>query len=260
LASVRLPSVVSTNAHAAPRGGALATRDGSTPRIAVETVLGLDNAPLTLPVAGVGSRVLAAFLDGLIQGVLQIVWMIVCRGPLGSLGLGWAWRVVLYLCGAFLLDWAYFAGTEIAMRGRTPGKKFVGLRVVSRGGGTASVEALIVRNLLRSADLLVGVPLMILDPLSRRIGDRLAGTLVVHDRATEEPVLRRVPKGWQVEDVALVESLLRRADDLEAHRVEAMADRVIQRLEREEPSFLEGARGGDGPVMTLRRAFDVRPF
>ena len=230
------------------------------PGIAAETVLGLDNAVLTLPVAGVGSRVLAAFLYELIQGVLQIAWAIACFSRFLFPGSDTTWRFVAYAFGAFVLDWVYFAGLEIAMGGRTPGKKMVGLRVVSRSGGTASAGALLVRNLLRPVDLLVGVLLMALDPLARRLGDRLAGTLVVHDRAaSDEPLLRRIPKGWQAEDVALVESLLRRLGDLEGSRADAMANRVIDRLEREEPSFLEGARGGDGPVMVLRRAFGVAP-
>ena len=48
--------------------------------IAAETVLGLDNVPLDLPLAGVGSRVLAAFLDYLLQFVVQIVWLAVAFG------------------------------------------------------------------------------------------------------------------------------------------------------------------------------------
>jgi hypothetical protein len=152
----------------------------------------------------------------------------------------------------------YFAGLEIVMRGRTPGKKMVGLRVVSRGGGSASAGALITRNLLRLVDFFVGVPLMALDPLARRLGDRLAGTLVLHDRENaDEPLLRRIPKGWQAEDVALVESLLRRAGDLEGPRAEAMASRVMERLEREEPSFLDVARGAETRLAILRKAFGI---
>lgn len=221
-------------------------------------MLGLDNAALSLPAAGVGSRMLAASLDYLFQFVVQIVWLVVCfswgSGP-GSAG---AWRFVLYAAGAFAIDWVYFAGCEIAMHGRTLGKRIVGLRVVAASGGAASTGALLTRNLLRPVDILVGVPLMILDPLSRRLGDRLAGTIVVHDHAAkDEPLLRRIPKGWQADDVALVESLLRRAGDLESARAEAMASRVLARLEREEPAFLEGARGRDGSLQTLRRAFGI---
>jgi len=245
-----------------PRGGTLADRTGPTPGIAVETVLGLDNVPLELPIAGVGSRVLAAFFDFLIQGAIQVIWALVfVVWSSGNSGRGRAWLIVTYLTGAFLIDWAYFAGTEVLMRGRTLGKKAVGLRVVSRSGGTAGAGALVTRNLLRLVDVVVGVPLMAIDPLARRLGDRLAGTLVVHDRmGADEPLLRRIPRGWQGGDVALVESLLRRAGDLEPARAEAMADRIISRLEREEPSFLEGARGTDGSLMTLRRAFGVRTF
>ncbi len=221
-------------------------------------MLGLDNVPLALPVAGVGSRVLAAFLDGLFQMILQIVWLIASFSWASGIDHASAWRFVLWGAGAFAIDWAYYAGSEIAMHGRTLGKKIVGLRVVAANGGAASVGSLLTRNLLRTVDILVGVPLMILDPLSRRLGDRLAGTVVVHDRASrDEPLLRRIPRGWQAGDIALVESLLRRAEDLETPRADAMASRILARLEREEPSFLEGARGGTNPMETLRRAFGI---
>ena len=227
--------------------------------IAAETVLGLDNVPLDLPLAGVGSRVLAAFVDYLLQFVVQIVWLFVAFGAGRATGEA-VGTVVVYLGGAFAIDWAYFAGFEVALKGRTPGKKWIGLRVVTREGGTAGTSALLTRNLLRAVDVLVGVPMMAIDPLSRRLGDRLANTLVVHDRSgAEEPAARRIPRGWTSEDVAIVESLLRRAGDLEPGRADAMAQRILERLSREDPGFIEGHGAGDGPMMTLRRAFDVRP-
>src|SRR5262249_39753732 len=154
---------------------------------------------------GVGSRVLAASLDVLFQGILQFGW--VMFAVIGLFHLDRAVALVLWVLGAFLIDWAYFAGTEILMHGRTPGKRIVGLRGVTREGGSASRGALLTRILLRIVALVVGVPLMAIDPLSRRLGDRLAGTIVVHDSpAAAEPLLRRIPKGWKAEDVALVES------------------------------------------------------
>ena len=209
--------------------------------------------------AGVGSRVLAGILDGLIQVGLQLVWLFALGLTTAFAGLGGGVLLVGFLAGSFLIDWAYFAGTEIAMHGRTLGKKAVGLRVVTRNGGAASAGALLTRNFVRVVDLIVGIPLMAIDPLSRRLGDRLAGTIVIHDRAAAaEPLLRRVPAGWQAADVALVESLLRRSRDLEPARADEMAYRVLERLEREQPAFLEGARRpGDGPLTILRRAFGV---
>jgi len=205
----------------------------------------------------VGSRVLAAIFDGLIQGILQFGWLLLVFVALSDLDR--AVTLVLYLAGAFLIDWAYFAGTEIVMNGRTPGKRIVGLRVVTREGGSASTGALLTRNLLRVVDVIVGVPLMAIDPLSRRLGDRLAGTIVVHDRpAAAEPLLRRIPKGWTGEDVALVESLLRRAGELEPARADEMAYRIVERLEREEPGFLEDGRPGEPPLVRLRQAFGIQ--
>ena len=57
---------------------------------------------------------------------------------------------------------------------------------------------------MRTIDLVAGVPLMAIDPLSRRLGDRLGGTLVVHDRPLEAgPVLGRVPPGWGARELAV---------------------------------------------------------
>jgi len=197
-------------------------------------------------------------MDSVLQIILQLVWVVavfvVGRNSSGTTAL-----FVIWGGGAFLIDWAYFAGLEIAMHGRTPGKRVVGLRTVARHGGAASAGALMTRDLLRPVDLLVGVPLMAIDPLSRRLGDRLAGTIVVYDRAPrDEPLLRRIPRGWQGSDVALVESLLRRARELEPQRADAMATRILERLEREDPAFLAGTRGvGGTPLAILRNAFDV---
>jgi uncharacterized RDD family membrane protein YckC len=219
------------------------------------TILGLDNVFLTLPIAGVGSRVLAAFLDTLIQLVIQIVWVAVWFALGRSLLPGWA-VVVVYVFGAFVIDSAYFAGSEIAMRGKTIGKMALHVRVVTRTGGTAGPGALLTRNLVRIVDLLVGVPLMAMDPLARRLGDRLAGTVVVHDRETQpETVLRRIPRGWGGEDVALVEALIRRSADLEPARSEAMARQVLARLEREQPEFLVGVWREGGSLAAVRHAF-----
>jgi hypothetical protein len=64
------------------------------------TVLGLDNIPLELPVAGAGSRALSAALDYLIVGILVVRWGSGCLA-LGVMGrLGW-WAVAAFLIGFF---------------------------------------------------------------------------------------------------------------------------------------------------------------
>lgn len=222
-----------------------------------ESILGLDNIRLDLPVASVGSRTLAAFLDYLIVAVLLALW-----GALSILVLTFlssTWGPVVLVVGIFLLDWGYFAGFEIATGGRTPGKMALRLRVVTAEGGSAGAGALLIRNLVRSLDLVFGVPLMAVDPLSRRLGDRLAGTLVVHDRGREAaPVLGRVPPGWSPRELAVVEAFLLRARSLEDTATSwQLADRILDRIRTDAPELLTGVDTRSDPVAALRQALQV---
>ena len=222
-----------------------------------ESILGLDNIRLDLPIAGIGSRSLAAFLDYLMVMALAFVWVFLV-GLLMTL-LTPAWGPALFIVGWFLLEWGYFAGMEIATGGRTLGKMAVKLRVVTAEGGTPGPGALLARNLVRSLDLIFGILLMVLDPLSRRLGDRLAGTVVVHDRPPEAaPVLGRVPPGWGPRELALVEAFLARAggmDDMAA--TWEMADRILDRLRRDAPELLEGLDTRNDPIGSIRRALQA---
>jgi uncharacterized RDD family membrane protein YckC len=222
-----------------------------------ESILGLDNIRLDLPVASVGSRSLAAFLDYLILMALVLLWVILSAFVLRFLSPSWV--PVFLIVGIFLLDWGYFAGSEIATGGRTVGKMALQLRVVTAEGGSPGPAALLIRNLVRTLDLVFGVPLMAVDPLSRRLGDRLAGTLVVHDRGREvAPVLGRVPPGWGARELAAVESFLARARALEdTAGAWQMADRILERIRRDAPELLAGVDTRRDPVAALRQALQV---
>lgn len=234
--------------------GVVAGRTRSEPGPA-ETVLGLDNVPLDLPIAGAGSRALAAFLDYLVVAAVSILWLVGGAFAAAWARVGWGWVVAVLVVGLFVIDYGYFAGVEIATGGRSFGKWAIGLRVVARHGGRPAVAALLVRNCVRTVDLLVGVPMMSLDPLARRLGDRLAGTLVVHVRSREpEVVLHRIPRGWGGREVALLESFLRRASDLEPERAQRMARQLLGCIERDDPSLLAGVERDPDPIEALRRA------
>src|SRR5689334_3361321 len=97
-----------------------------------ESILGLDNIRLELPVAGVGSRVLAGVLDYLVVGLLVLVWSLLCTFVLPALG---NWGISLLIVGVFLIEWGYFAASEIATGGQTLGKKALHLQVVTAEGG-----------------------------------------------------------------------------------------------------------------------------
>lgn len=203
------------------------------------TIMGLDNVQVDLPLAGVGSRSLAAAVDHLLLFFLQILW-IIASGILATwIGLQGAWVPVLMTVGFFLLQWGYFAVLEISTGGKTPGKIMLGLRVVSHVGGRASAAALLIRNFMRTFDLLVGVPLMAVDRRSRRLGDMLASTLVIHEEKVEEGHVQvsRYPSSWGGKEVALVEGFLARAPYLEADKASQMADQLLAWIQQEDPRF-----------------------
>jgi uncharacterized RDD family membrane protein YckC len=222
-----------------------------------ESILGLDNIRLELPVAGLGSRSLAAFLDYIGLGIVATAWIV------GSVGVAqvWApgWTFVLVIAGLFLIDWGYFALQEILGGGRTLGKRLVKLRVVTAEGGTPTAGPLLIRNLVRSLDLFCGPLLMAIDPLSRRLGDRLAGTLVVHDREREAaPVLGRVPPGWGARELAVVEAFLARARTLgDPAMVREMAERILARIQRDAPELMVGLDPAVDPVAAVRQALQA---
>lgn len=221
-----------------------------------ESILALDNIRLDLPVAGLGSRCLAGLIDAVGVAVLLLLWVLLCAAL--AMWASGTWAVAVGVAGVFAVEWGYFAGMEIATGGRTLGKRAIGLRVVAAEGAAAGAGALLVRNLVRDFDYLIGVPLMAFDPLARRLGDRLAGTLVVHEGRRPAVLLGRVPPGWSVREVAIVEAFLARAGELRdgADRDE-MARRLLGRLEHDAPELLaglDGLRAMGEPVAALRRA------
>jgi uncharacterized RDD family membrane protein YckC len=131
-------------------------------------------------VAGPVRRMLAYGLDLLIRAVVLLV-----LGAVLAVAMG-ASQAVLGVLGiaAFILEWGYYVFFETTADGRTLGKRALSLRVVKEGGYPIGVIDSVLRNLLRGADILpffyvVGLFAMAGDSRFRRIGDRVAGTLVV---------------------------------------------------------------------------------
>jgi uncharacterized RDD family membrane protein YckC len=226
---------------------------------------GLDNVRLELPIALAGSRSLAAVVDytllfllaaALISGAL---FAAIVAGAFESAAAGWL--LALGLLGLFALEVGFFAVQEIAMAGQTLGKRLVGLRAVALRGGRATPVALLLRNLVRSLDLLFGMWFLLFDPRGRRIGDRLAGTLVVHEPppAVETDTVSRVPAGWGPERIEAVESLLAGLDHLAPERAAELSDRVLALAERDQPGFVWSGAPGTSPTTRLMASFGRRP-
>ncbi|NMZ82395.1 RDD family protein [Pseudomonas mandelii] len=151
-------------------------------RYQVETPEGID---LPLRPAGLMVRALAFSIDlglrGLILGVLFIV--LAFLGKLGA-GLG---SILL-----FGVSWWYMVLFEVLNQGRSPGKQWMGLRVVHDDGTPIGWSASLLRNLLRFVDLLpfgyfLGAISCLQHPSFKRLGDLAAGTLVIY---REQPLTR----------------------------------------------------------------------
>lgn len=139
-----------------------------------------EGVPLHLPAAGPVPRALAWALDFIIRAA-ALMLLGIPLAFLGEFGQG------LYLGLMFLLMWAYSIVQE-ACWGRTLGKRALGLRVVAQDGAPIGWMAAITRNLLRTVDMLpfayaLGLLSSLFDRNGRRLGDLVAGTVVVHDRA-----------------------------------------------------------------------------
>jgi len=136
-----------------------------------------EGVPLQLPAAGPVPRALAWLIDLMARfGVLALMSPLLMA--LGGLGQG------LYLGLMFLMFWGYPIVLEVWF-GQTLGKRALGLRVVARDGAPLGWMPAIVRNLLRTVDMLpfgyaLGLLACLCDAHGRRLGDLVAGSLVVH--------------------------------------------------------------------------------
>lgn len=154
-------------------------------------------------IAGVGSRVLAALTDlGIVGAVLTVLVIafvaLVPRGSLGSASsVGWAAAVLIL--AQFVVFWGYYVLFEGLMDGQTPGKRLNGLRVVREEGFSVTFGVSAVRNLVRIVDMqpvafyLVGMGSILLTRRGQRLGDIVAGTIVVREGVQRREVVAGVP-------------------------------------------------------------------
>ena len=157
-------------------------------RLAIETP---EHVVLEIELAGPGSRIAAALCDGaILVAILVFLFMGSSALSAGPAGKGrWGTLVAVFVALAlFLLIWGYFLLFEAFNGGRTPGKRLMGIRVVMDTGHRLTFTAAAVRNLVRVADAqplfsyLLGFGLVLFHPQNKRLGDIVAGTIVVRDR------------------------------------------------------------------------------
>ena len=146
---------------------------------------------LDLQRAGPGTRMAAKALDLLIQYAALIGLLLILAAAAGGNGGGVA-LLVIGLFGAVLILFGYPAIMEAAWRGRTVGKAAFGLRVLTREGAPIRFRHALIRSILYIVDgfLLgpaIGVLCLLLTSDTVRVGDLVAGTMVIRERTGAAP-------------------------------------------------------------------------
>jgi uncharacterized RDD family membrane protein YckC len=163
-----------------------------------------EQVDLRFPIAGIGSRFLAILADSVLQVVALFVMFFVfalivsaaphVRGTTTMVNTGAKWFVAAVVLFYFLLYWGYFSLFEAFWNGQTPGKRLLKIRVIKDSGRQITLFEALARNLIRIVDALpsfylVGVITMLCNREQKRLGDLVAGTIVIHERSEEQPLL-----------------------------------------------------------------------
>lgn len=190
-----------------------------------------EGVALQLPAAGPVPRAVAWLIDLVLRGAIVLAGAMLL-GVTGQFGQG------LHLILLFVVVWAYPVVCEAMFGGQTPGKRALSLRVIAANGAPIGWMASIVRNLMRTVDMLpfgygAGLVTSLADPWSRRLGDMVAGTLVIHaprDRPRPQAMAIAVHAPMlplQPHEQAAVIAFAERAHTLTPERREELGDLVV---------------------------------
>lgn len=199
---------------------------------------------LELETAGFASRVLAALIDVAAMAGIYLVVLTVVAILLRGADESTSFTIAVVL--VFALIFLYPIAFETAMRGRTPGKAAVRLRAVSADGAPIGIREATLRSMGGVVDKLLppggitGALFVLGTPRHQRVGDLIAGTIVIRDPRQYVPAPALwfpVPYGLEgyaatldptpitVEQYTVVRSFLTRVNTLAPHvRISVAAD------------------------------------
>lgn len=175
--------------------------------LATEDILVIETperVPLHFALASIGNRFLACALDHTLQAITIIIVAIgfTLLANFASFGeeitAAPKWVKALLIVIVFLIISSYFAFFEWIWNGQTPGKRMLKLRVIREDGRPVTFWESAVRNLLRTFDMMpfpfysIGFISVFISLSDQRVGDMVAGTVVVREREAEAPAFANV--------------------------------------------------------------------
>jgi len=167
-----------------------------------------ENVRVSYQLAGPGTRFIAWFVDEIILGLLCFVIffaLLLLGGSLETVlkqasgspsGDRESPKLVLYAFGLYWLiaslgSFFYFGLSELLLRGQTIGKRLMRIRVVKSDGFSLDPASIFVRSIFRLVDQLPPLWLVpLLSKKTQRLGDLVAGTVVIADQSTSVGGLR----------------------------------------------------------------------
>jgi uncharacterized RDD family membrane protein YckC len=163
-----------------------------------------ERVPLHFALASIGNRFLACAFDHFLQVlaiavvVLGVWWFVEKFDVQGLFADAPKWVLALMILVGFFIWSSYFVVFEWLWNGQTPGKRWLKLRVIREDGRPITFWEAAVRNLLRTADMMpipfysIGLISVFCSSRDQRVGDALAGTVVVREREAEAPTFDKV--------------------------------------------------------------------
>lgn len=160
-----------------------------------------ESVELDFTLAGIGNRAYALVIDDIILGLILVVFLLIWAFfayflyqvihidywiPSDTVGL---WLLAIQLLIIFSIYVGYFTFFETLWQGQTPGKRLVKIRVIREDGRPVRLPQATLRALLRPLDdvLFLGMFLIIFNKSEKRLGDWLAGTLVIQEEQNLPP-------------------------------------------------------------------------
>jgi uncharacterized RDD family membrane protein YckC len=214
-------------------------------------VLTPEGCELELRLAGPVIRARAWFIDLLIR-LLMFAGIASVLFHFGRFGTAMA--ILL----AFLLEWLYPVFFEALWRGATPGKRLSGLTVLHDDGTPVGWGASFARNTLRAVDIMpmayaCGLLTIWLNPLGKRLGDVLAGTVVVYRERIAPPVIDDSYREQETSPFALSETEQRALIEYRLRAGTLTDARAMELAELAQP-LTEGLRPEAGQARLFRIA------